>query len=30
MTITIEDGWNLTQLMEGCYTAARTGQAYVF
>lgn len=30
MTITLEDGWNLTQLMEGCYTAARTGQAYIF
>jgi 1,5-anhydro-D-fructose reductase (1,5-anhydro-D-mannitol-forming) len=30
MTIDISDGWNLTQLMEGCYTAARTGQAYVF
>ncbi len=30
MTIDIQDGWNLTQLMEGCYTAARTGQAYVF
>lgn len=30
MTITIEDGWNLTQLMEGCYTAARTGKAVVF
>jgi len=30
MTIDIQDGWNLTQLMEGCYTAARTGQAYRF
>jgi predicted dehydrogenase len=30
MTIDLQDGWNLTQLMEGCYTAARTGQAYVF
>ena len=30
MTITIKDGWNLTQLMEGCYTAARTGKAYSF
>jgi 1,5-anhydro-D-fructose reductase (1,5-anhydro-D-mannitol-forming) len=30
MTIDIQDGWNLTQLMEGCYTAARTGQAYTF
>lgn len=27
MTIGIQDGWNLTQLMEACYTAARTGQA---
>src|SRR5262249_52592651 len=27
MTIDIQDGWNLTQLLEGCYTAARTGQA---
>lgn len=24
-TITIDDGWNLTQLLEACYTAARTG-----
>lgn len=30
MTIDIQDGWNLTQLMEGCYTAARTGQAHAF
>lgn len=30
MSITLQDGWNLTQLMEGCYTAARTGQAYNF
>lgn len=30
MTIDIQDGWNLTQLMDGCYTAARTGQAYTF
>jgi predicted dehydrogenase len=29
-TITLEDGWNLTQLLEGCYTAARTGQAFTF
>jgi len=27
MTIDIQDGWNLTQLMDACYTAARTGQA---
>lgn len=30
MTISIDDGWNLTQLLEGCYKAARTGQAVVF
>jgi predicted dehydrogenase len=29
-SIRIEDGWNLTQLLEGCYTAARTGQAFYF
>lgn len=29
-TITIQDGWNLTQLLEGCYTAARTGRAFEF
>ncbi|HSV74638.1 MAG TPA: Gfo/Idh/MocA family oxidoreductase [Chthonomonadales bacterium] len=29
-TISLQDGWNLTQLLEGCYTAARTGKAYVF
>jgi predicted dehydrogenase len=29
-TIDIQDGWNLTQLMEGCYAAARTGAAYHF
>lgn len=29
-SIGIEDGWNLTQLLEGCYTAARTGQAFSF
>ena len=30
MTIDIQDGWNLTQMLEGCYTAARTGQAFTF
>jgi len=30
MSISIDDGWNLTQLLEGCYKAARTGQAVVF
>ncbi len=30
MTIGIDDGWNLTQLMDGCYRAARTGQAVEF
>lgn len=30
MTINVRDGWNLTQMMEGCYTAARTGEAYLF
>lgn len=30
MTITIDDGWNLTQLMDGCYRAARTGSAVRF
>nr|CAA9276257.1 Myo-inositol 2-dehydrogenase [uncultured Armatimonadetes bacterium] len=30
MTIGIDDGRNLTELLEGCYTAARTGQAYTF
>ena len=29
-TIDLQDAWNLTQLMEGCYTAARTGRAYEF
>ncbi|MGC8668767.1 MAG: Gfo/Idh/MocA family protein [Chthonomonadales bacterium] len=29
-TITLEDGWNLTQMLEGCYTAARTGQVFHF
>lgn len=30
VTITLQDAWNLTQLMEGCYTAARTGLAIMF
>ncbi|MCX6359407.1 MAG: Gfo/Idh/MocA family oxidoreductase [Armatimonadetes bacterium] len=30
MTISLQDGWNLTQMMQGCYQAARTGQAYTF
>ncbi|MBM3494802.1 MAG: Gfo/Idh/MocA family oxidoreductase [Armatimonadetes bacterium] len=30
MTIGIDDGWNLTQLLDGCYTAARTGPAVEF
>jgi hypothetical protein len=30
MAIDIQDGWNLTQLMDGMYTAARTGEAYLF
>jgi 1,5-anhydro-D-fructose reductase (1,5-anhydro-D-mannitol-forming) len=25
MSITLQDGWNLTQLLDACYTAARTG-----
>lgn len=29
-TIGLQDAWNLTQLLEGCYTAARTGTAYQF
>lgn len=29
-TIDIQDGWNLTQMMEGVYAAARSGQAYTF
>jgi 1,5-anhydro-D-fructose reductase (1,5-anhydro-D-mannitol-forming) len=28
--INIYDGWNLTQLMEGCYTAAREGREFTF
>lgn len=30
MTITVEDGRNLTELLEGTYTAARTGKEVVF
>lgn len=30
MTITLEDGRNLTELLDGIYRAARTGQAHVF
>ena len=30
MTITVEDGRNLTQLLEGIYTSARTGKEYKF
>ncbi len=30
MTISVDDGWNLTQLLDGCYTAARTGHEVVF
>lgn len=30
MTITVEDGRNLTQLLEGVYQAAQTGQAVTF
>ncbi len=30
MTIDIQDGWNLTQLLEGCYVAARTGKEVRF
>jgi predicted dehydrogenase len=30
MTINIYDAWNLTQLMEGCYTAAREGREVTF
>jgi len=30
MTISVDDGWNLTQLLDGCYTAARTGVAVTF
>lgn len=30
MTINIFDGWNLVQLMEGCYIAGREGREYIF
>lgn len=30
MTITIDDAWNLTQLLDGCYRAARSGQEVRF
>ncbi len=30
MTITIEDGRNLTELLDGCYQATRSGQTYRF
>lgn len=30
MTITIQDGWNLVQMLEGCYEAARNGHEYTF
>jgi len=30
MTITVEDGRNLTQLLEGIYQAARTGRQVQF
>lgn len=30
MTISIHDGWNLVQLMEGCYSAARQGHEVTF
>jgi predicted dehydrogenase len=30
MTITVEDGRNLTQMLEGIYTAARTGSSFPF
>ncbi len=30
MTITIEDGWNLTQLLEGMYKAAASGREVAF
>lgn len=29
-TITIDDGWNLVQLLEGCYTAGRQGHEVTF
>ena len=30
MSINIYDGWNLVQLLEGCYTAAREGHEITF
>ena len=30
MSISIYDGWALTQLLEGCYTAARNGHEVTF
>ena len=30
MTITVYDGWNLVQLMDGCYTAGREGREVTF
>ncbi len=30
MTISLYDGWNLVQLLDGCYTAAREGRQVVF
>jgi predicted dehydrogenase len=30
MTISLYDGWNLVQLLEGCYTAAREGRQVIF
>lgn len=29
-TITVQDGWNLVQLLDGCYTAAREGREVTF
>ena len=30
LTITVEDGWNVTQILEGAYTAAREKREVVF
>jgi predicted dehydrogenase len=30
MTISVHDGWNLVQLMDGCYNAARQGHEHIF
>lgn len=30
MTISLQDAWNLTHFLEGCYRAARTGQEAVY